>query len=156
MIMENFNKEPIRLLLTISLCIIIGLMACSENPSGNDDNEKPKFDPDPPADTTPPAAPSNFEGASGNEQIDLEWVSNDEPDLEGYNLYRSDESFSSISGMSPLNGNSLITGNNYTDEDVENGSTYYYRLTAVDEDENESNTSAEVERTPFAEPPNRP
>lgn len=121
-----------------------------DNPSnsGGDDG-------DPTQDTTPPASPSGLEGISGDETVELTWNANVEDDLAGYNIYRSESSFSDITDMNPVN-ESPITGTEFTDENLQNGTTYYYRLTAIDDSENESNTSGEIEVTPFSDPPDRP
>lgn len=124
------------------------------NNNGNDNGNDNDNDPDT-EDTTPPSSPGSLEGTSGNQMVELVWDTNDEDDLEGYNLYRAEESFSDVSGMDPVN-NELLSETEFTDEDVQNGTTYFYRLTAVDGNDNESSTSSEVEVTPFANPPDRP
>lgn len=76
--------------------------------------------------------------------------------MDGYNLYRARSSFSNISGMQPVNSSTLINDPVVTDTGLENGTTYYYRVTAVDQSGNESEPSAELEITPYADPPDRP
>lgn len=132
------------------------LYGCGGTPAdsgGNGGTEPPP--PPPPADTTPPSAPANLEGVSGDSEITLNWNANSESDLDGYNVYRAEESFSSVSGLTPLNSQ-LLSENGFTDTNVANGTTYYYRITALDEDENESSASTMLEITPFATPPSRP
>ncbi len=150
--MDNLRKG-LMILLIGAFCI-----SCGSSPSDSGGgNEEPSPDPDPSTeDTTPPSAPSEMNGLSGDRQVALDWDAVSADDLDGYNLYRSEESFSNISGMDPINGSSLITSEEFTDDDVTNGTTYYYRLTAVDENDNESGTSSEVEVTPFSNPPDRP
>lgn len=145
-----------RLFSTLCITLLLLLAGCGGSPSdsGDDDNNPPDNDNDT-EDTTPPSSPGNLEGTSGDQMVELAWDTNDEDDLEGYNLYRAEESFSDVSDRDPVNGD-LLTGTDYSDEDVQNGTTYYYRLTAVDGAENESGTSTEVEITPFADPPDRP
>ena len=104
-------------------------------------------------DTTAPAAPGSFSGESMDSAIDLTWGAVDADDLDGYNVYRGTESGVGTSG-DPLEGGLSETG--YTDESAENGTTYYYVVTAVDTADNESDPSSEVERTPFDSPPDRP
>lgn len=103
-----------------------------------------------------PAAPANLDGTSGDQEVELSWDANSEDDLAGYNLYRSTDTFSDISGMDPVNGSTPVQNSDYTDTGLENGTTYYYRLTAVDDGNNESGTSNRLEITPFSDPPDRP
>jgi fibronectin type 3 domain-containing protein len=49
-----------------------------------------------------------------------------------------------------------VTDLSYTDEEVQNGTTYYYRITAASAPEVESESSNEDAATPFAPPPERP
>ena len=57
----------------------------------------------------------------------------------GYRVYRST---TSDSGFSPLT--SIIDSLSYTDDTVANSSTYYYVVTAVDSEGNESPYSNQV------------
>ena len=75
--------------------------------------------------------------------VDLEWDPNQEPDLAGYNVYRSDRSGS---GYVRLNG-ALISGTNYSDPAIVAGRTYYYVCTAVNDADLESGFSNEVPYT---------
>ena len=79
------------------------------------------------------------------EPVDLEWDANSEPDLAGYNIYRSNQSGS---GYVRLNG-PLITITSYSDDTIEAGQTYYYVCTAVNDADLESGFSNEV---PFIVP----
>ena len=58
--------------------------------------------------------------------------------------------------MDPVNGGQLVSGESYTDTEVENGTTYYYRITAVNNSDTESEASSELEITPFSNPPDHP
>ncbi|WP_138429556.1 fibronectin type III domain-containing protein [Fodinibius saliphilus] len=132
--------------LILALCGHLSLVSCSSSSTGPDNKDN----------TNTPSAPTNLSGLSGDQEIKLNWDSNSEDDLGGYNLYRSTSSFSEISGMDPVNGGSLISNATFTDNKLENGTTYYYRLTAVNNDGEESNLSTELEITPFSNPPDRP
>lgn len=126
--------------------LVLGLgvtgMGCSSSGSnGEDDGEEP----------TAPAAPSGLEATSGNAQVGLEWSSVSEADA--YNVYRETSSTSGASGSPIEEGVSSAT---YTDDGVDNGTTYYYRVTAVGPDGLESGASGEEEVTPFDDPPDRP
>jgi fibronectin type 3 domain-containing protein len=70
-------------------------------------------------------------------------------EAETYNVYRSTSSTDGPSGT-PLNTG--LSDPSYQDPDAENGTTYYYRVTAVDSAENESDASGEVSATPFTHP----
>lgn len=134
--------------IAIILCSIVATTSCggSSTDSGNGGNGTDKA----------PSAPANLHANSGDQVIELTWDANSENDLAGYNLYRSTNSFSDVTDMNPVNNSDLIQGTILTDSGLENGTTYYYRLTAVDENGNESNTSSQLEITPFSNPPDRP
>lgn len=107
-------------------------------------------------DSTPPGPPTDLNAASQDAAIALDWSAVQTDDLAGYNVYRSTSSIGEVSGLDPVNGNEPVTQASYADESLENGTTYYYVLTAVDKAENESDPSGEVEKTPFPEPSGRP
>ena len=95
-------------------------------------------------DTTPPAAPGGILATASDGQVDIDWNDNGEPDLAGYNLFRST---TSGGPYSILNG-TLLTTSDYSDTSVTNGTTYYYVATAVDLVGNESADSSEASATP--------
>jgi hypothetical protein len=83
--------------------------------------------------------------------------------VSGYNIYRSESSFEGTAAEK-VNG-SLVEGASYVDQEVQNRTTYHYRVTAVTESGDllgigggsaESDPSNEVEKTPFSSPPDRP
>lgn len=106
-------------------------------------------------DSTPPPVPSELTANSGEGQIQLSWEQSQADDLRGYHVYRARSSFNKASGKDPINSEPL-TRSSYTDSTVQNGTTYYYRVTAIDEHDNESSPSNKVTVTPFAEPVGRP
>jgi parallel beta-helix repeat protein len=93
-----------------------------------------------PWDSIPPAPPKGLRVINTtNHSILLTWEPNTEADLEGYNLYRSNVS-------NPLTWNKSIgtveKGNEiYNDTGLDEGTTYYYVVTAFDEVPNESGYS---------------
>jgi len=87
-----------------------------------------------PAGNTPPAAPTGLVATAGNETVGLDWNDNTEPDLAGYNVYRS---LTSGSGYGKLNG-PVVTLSEYTDDTVTNGIPYFYVVKAVDTNDLES------------------
>ncbi|MFC1897777.1 hypothetical protein ACFLX8_04365 [Chloroflexota bacterium] len=94
----------------------------------------------------PPVAPTGLAAISDNAEISLDWNDNTEPDLDGYNVYRSE----SMGGpYSQVNG-SLVATSDYTDTGLTNNVTYYYVVTAVDTEAAESSDSNEASATPIA------
>ncbi len=94
-------------------------------------------------DIFPPKVPSGmqavFSGESNRPFIDLIWNINQESDLQGYNVYRHE------SGGPPARINSVaIKTPSYRDFDVSTGKTYFYSVSAVDLQGNESARSEET------------
>jgi GH35 family endo-1,4-beta-xylanase len=93
---------------------------------------------------TAPAAPTGLIATAGNKSVILTWNANSEPDMNGYNLYRST---TQGGGYAKVNG-SLLTSPNYADSNLTNGTPYYYVVTAVDLTDHESANSGEATATP--------
>ncbi|MFA5423480.1 MAG: glycoside hydrolase family 30 beta sandwich domain-containing protein, partial [Phycisphaerae bacterium] len=110
----------------------------SDNESGNSDEDSAT-----PIDTTAPAAPANLSTSGSDGFVSLDWADNTEPDLDGYNVYRST---TQGSGYSPIATD--VTDSDYLDNAVTNGTTYYYVVTAIDNLSNESDNSNEASATP--------
>lgn len=91
----------------------------------------------------PPANPVGLSATGGALIVDLNWTANSESDLAGYNVFRS---LNSGSGFTKMN-TALISENRYSDADVLEATTYYYRITAVDFSGNESMVSPEAYAT---------
>ncbi len=101
-----------------------------------------------PAGDLPPAAPTGLVATAGNETVSLDWNDNTEPDLAGYNVYRSTTSSGNPVPYGKLNG-PLVTISEYTDDTVTNGIPYFYVVTAVDTNDLESTSySNEDSATP--------
>jgi hypothetical protein len=78
----------------------------------------------------------------------LTWNANTESDLDGYNVYRA------LSLNGPwIKISSLLKTTSLIDGDLENGTTYYYRVSAQDVNRNESSPSPIAFATPRAELP---
>src|SRR6266511_1603680 len=95
---------------------------------------------------TVPGAPSLDSATAGNASVTLSWTapsSNGGNPLSGYRLYRA----TSSGNETLLTTLGLATG--YTDTAVTNGTTYYYKLTALNS-LGESPTSSERSATPTA------
>ncbi|MGD0552154.1 MAG: cellulase family glycosylhydrolase [Sedimentisphaerales bacterium] len=102
-----------------------------------------------PADSTPPAAPSGVSATGGDTIVSLDWNNNIEPDVNGYNVYRSTVSNGTYTR---LNGTPLLVSE-YNDISVTNGTRYYYVVTAVDTSLNESADSSPVSAIPHIDLP---
>ena len=96
---------------------------------------------------TAPATPTDLAASTGDEQVTLTWSLNTESDLSYYKIYRN-----TTSGFTPISSDFIASVNHpdttYTDTGLANGTTYYYRITAVDASENESGYSREASATP--------
>ncbi|MCB9853682.1 MAG: endonuclease [Phycisphaerales bacterium] len=93
-----------------------------------------------------PAAPVGLNAVANDGSVSLSWMANAEPDLSGYNVYRS-----TVSGgpYAPLNG-ALVLTSAYNDNAVVNGTTYFYVVTAANTSAEESPNSGEVSAMPHA------
>ena len=87
-------------------------------------------------DKTPPRVPSGLDVVVVDMGAFVTWVANDETDLAGYHVFRSDRP---DGGFSPVK-DGLITGFSYFDPSSRPG--LYYAVSAVDEFANESARSA--------------
>ncbi len=71
--------------------------------------------------------------------VSLSWTPNSEPDVAGYEVYRSDSS----GGAYAKAHSGIIARASWTDTGVSDGDTYFYKLRAVDTADNASAFSAE-------------
>ncbi|GEM_PF-612899 len=97
-----------------------------------------------PVDTTPPAPPKNLQATPGDKQITLKWDANTELDLLRYRIYGGAAPNPAAivdSALAALGATKIITG-------LSNGTTYYYRITAVDVALNASGFSNEASAVP--------
>lgn len=104
----------------------------------------------------PPNAPSSLSAESESGAVSLQWSAPQADDLEGFNVYRATGTSIDVENLSPVNSDSLVSNSEFTDQGVNNGTTYRYRVTAVDDSDNESAPSDSTVVTPFADPPTRP
>ena len=85
-----------------------------------------------PRDVFAPSQPSGISVVGAPGRISLFFAANPEPDIAGYNIYRSVDPNLSKDRWTKLN-TSLLTRTSFQDELVETGRRYYYYLTAVDQ-----------------------
>ena len=97
-------------------------------------------------DVTPPATPTNFTATAGDSKVTLSWNANIEPDLHSYHLFKGTVDGGTIAYFMSVGKNTT----SYTDNNVTNGTTYYYRIKAGDTSNNQSSFSAQVSATPTA------
>ncbi|MCH7574705.1 MAG: FG-GAP repeat protein [Candidatus Marinimicrobia bacterium] len=100
-------------------------------------------------DITPPIAPMGIIATSGSQQITISWSALSEVDLVQYRIFRDIISPATILVDSIVGSPPSTT---YIDTGLTNGQKYYYRITAVDLANNESDYSNEFLATPYGGP----
>jgi hypothetical protein len=95
------------------------------------------------AETTPPSAPTGLVATAGSATVALDWANNTEPDLASYRVKRA-----TVSGGPYTTIATGLTVSAYTDNSVTNGTTYYYVVSALDTNSNESANSSQVSAVP--------
>ncbi len=98
-----------------------------------------------PRDIFPPSAPQGLTAAvitnaSSALEVDLSWSMNSETDLGGYRVYRSEEQGT----RGDLLTQEILLSPAYRDTSVQRGRRYWYTVTAVDRNGNESASSDSV------------
>ncbi|HLL90020.1 MAG TPA: fibronectin type III domain-containing protein [Tepidisphaeraceae bacterium] len=101
-----------------------------------------------PAVDTPPATPTGVTASATTNQVTLDWADNTEPDLAGYNVFRA----TSAGGVYTKVNTSLLTGSAFTDAGLAAGTSYFYKVAAVDTAGQSSAQSAAVSATTPAAP----
>jgi hypothetical protein len=99
-----------------------------------------------PIDIFPPSAPASITVAAAPGRLSFFFPANPEPDIAGYNIYRSTDPDLAKDKWTKLNAE-LLTRTTFQDEKVESGRRYYYYLTAVDQAGNVSPLSEVVSET---------
>jgi fibronectin type 3 domain-containing protein len=99
-----------------------------------------------PIDNFPPKPPDSVSIASANGVISLFWPSSSEPDVVGYNVYRTEAEGTPDGDWVKLTEHLTIT-TTYRDDRVSIGKRYYYRVSAMDRFSNESDRSMIVSET---------
>lgn len=98
-----------------------------------------------PRDLFSPPVPAHLIAVGGTQRIDLTWDASPATDLAGYHVYRS---------LLPGTGFERLTREplqvqSFADTSVQPGTRYYYAVTALDAEGNESAFSEEVAATPI-------
>lgn len=89
-------------------------------------------------DTMPPAVPTGLSCVGHDHEVVLKWEANKENDLAKYRLYRS---------QTPLTGYESLVLTEFskaTDSGIDNYKPFYYKVSAIDKAENESELSPSV------------
>jgi hypothetical protein len=93
---------------------------------------------------TPPSQPRGVSAVTGDGEVVVLWLDNPEEDLAGYDISRSRSPGAGFTVLASIGATT-----EYVDRTPDNGTTYYYAVTAVDEAGNVSELSREIaESTP--------
>jgi TolA-binding protein len=98
-------------------------------------------------DGIPPDPPSGIQALPGDQKVLLRWNKSTAPDVIGYNILRS---------TTPLSGYQKIQTTEFTryeDKDLENYTTYFYRVMAADQAGNKSQATVGFPGTPVSPGP---
>jgi len=93
-------------------------------------------------DNIPPQTPEGIVGWGGVEKVNLSWTKNLETDLASYRIYRS--TYSCPFGEKTFVASILPPGTTHQDTGLTGGCTYYYQLTSMDNNINESPAASEL------------
>jgi len=95
-----------------------------------------------------PAQPEGLQARGGSQKVVLTWQPNKESNLRGYKVFRG------TTPMGPFCKVASVTKNTFTDTDLENNRTYYYKVQTFNEEGKESPAStviaAETAPSPFS------
>jgi hypothetical protein len=100
---------------------------------GDDDDPMVVFD------NGPPSAPDGVYSITGDLQVEICWNPNPEDDIAGYEVYWNDAPTGNFSFVARVDANTTC----FIDTDVDNGTTYFYAVLALDKDGLESELSYE-------------
>ncbi|MBN2513930.1 MAG: discoidin domain-containing protein, partial [Sedimentisphaerales bacterium] len=90
-----------------------------------------------------PAIPTGLKAVSDDKAVHLVWDQNTQPDFAGFRLYRSRWA----AGRYDLIAN-ILSSSAFLDNGVDNGKTYYYAVTAINDEGAESAFSQHIEIVP--------
>jgi len=129
--LQQLWRKPMKTIVTL-LAFVLVFTGCKENLAT--------------VDRTPPAPPQGIAAYAEDNRVDLAWYPSQAGDVAGYNVYVSNAYHGTYARIATTNA----TG--FSDIDAVNGTTYYYAITAFDDEHNESRLSGEdVHATPRPE-----
>jgi hypothetical protein len=102
-----------------------------------------------PHDRFPPAAPTGLAVAAEGGTIRVYWFPNDEPDLAGYRIYRSEEGKPEMGLIAEV----PATETSFVDSGAQPGVRYHYAVTAVDGASPPNESARSEERSEMLTPP---
>ncbi len=105
-------------------------LGCEINHTGTDHHHE--------SDRRAPLPPVGVTSTTGDRVVYLDWIENQEPDLDGYRVYVSREPH----GPYDLLG--FTEDADFVHDDLDNGDTYYYGVTAIDYAGNESDLNNRI------------
>ncbi len=95
-----------------------------------------------------PPQPAGLQARGGSQKVVVTWQPNKESNLRGYKVFRG------TTPIGPFSKVASVTKNTFTDTDLENNRTYYYKVKAFNEEGKESPAStviaAETAPSPFS------
>jgi hypothetical protein len=110
-----------------------------------------------------PRAPVFTQAFGGDGQVSLKWISNIEPDLASYRVYRTDDAdrardvdLMTLVHTQPVEPGTRPAVVTWIDTSAEAGTPLYYRLVAADSSGNLSGPSASISARAFQSPPAQP
>jgi hypothetical protein len=78
--------------------------------------------------------PNITEAKASNKKVKLTWLASDaQSGVAGYNIYCDVVPLVDPEVLTPINGTKPVKNNSFTHKNLANGTTYYYRIVAVDE-----------------------
>jgi len=110
-----------------------------------------------------PRAPVFTRVFGGDGQVSLQWISNIEPDIASYRVYRTDDAdrardvdLMTLVHTQPVEPGTRAAVQTWIDTSAEAGKPLYYRLVAEDSSGNRSEPSASISARAFQSPPAQP
>ncbi len=117
------------------------------------EEEEEAAPPVPAPDTTPPSAVTGLGATDAYDgKVNLWWDRSTAEDFNCYNIYVSQSEIADTGDMEPVQQITDIATNTYQATGLEDGTAYYFAVTAVDKSDNENTQVASTSVTPTAMP----